>query len=102
MPRFATLFLLTMLTACARAPGAPSSGRVQEYGPGTYFVTYSSVWGPGRASSAAIRDAKAFCAARGSSMQPKDQSVTSGSSFSFSLVFSCSTDPVREGGVTHD
>ncbi len=63
--------------------------RVQNYGPDTYIVTYSSIYGSGKARTAAIRDANAFCSAKGSQMHPVGEQTTPGEVSSFSLMFSC-------------
>ena len=103
MSRLAGVLFLAPILACAI--GAPET-KVQNYGPGTYIVTYSSVHGPGKARTAAIRDANAFCSANGSQMYPLDEQIIPGNVSSFSLMFSCGTSgtsqqraPLAPGGV---
>jgi len=66
--------------------------RVQSFGPDTYIVTYSSLYGSGKARTAAIRTANGFCETRGAPMRPLDEQIVLGTITSFSLVFACASD----------
>jgi hypothetical protein len=91
--RLAGVVLLLPILACAS--GAPET-RVQNYGPGTYIITYSSIFGPAKARTAAIRDANAFCSANDSQMHPVDEQTIPGEVSSFSLMFSCGTSATSQ------
>jgi hypothetical protein len=86
--RFPTYVALAAVAfACAhRAPRT----NVQPYGPGRYTVSYSSIWGLGKARTAAVSDANKFCNFRGGAMVPESESSTPDT---FELTFRCAAEP---------
>ncbi|HTO54374.1 MAG TPA: hypothetical protein VMR50_13400 [Myxococcota bacterium] len=62
------LVLGSLLTLCGCASG-PEPTHVQEYGD-KYFVNYQSMFGAGTALEASVKDANAFCDAKGLRMAP--------------------------------
>ena len=72
------------IVACAGAP------RIQDYGPGRYTVSYSSIVSEAKSRSAAIRDANEYCASKRATMVPVEETVVTGDVYNFTLVFECS------------
>jgi hypothetical protein len=74
--------------ACAGTRG--SGAHIQPFGPDRYIVTYSSMFGEGKAKHAAVRDANGFCADRQLVMEPIEESLSwNGEVTTFSLEFRC-------------
>lgn len=88
-----TLALASVL-GCAGTRGL----QVQPYGADRYIASYSSLLGHAKARTAAVRDANAFCAQRGTYMTPVDEQVVAGPSISsYSLVFVCGPATAQHG-----
>lgn len=91
---------LALCLACAGSPDGPPASRIQSYGSEQWIVSYSSVLSAGKARGAAIRDANAFCVEHGAPMQPLDEQTVVGEITTFSLVFTCSSEPPAAAQTT--
>jgi hypothetical protein len=58
-----------LVTLCGCASSGPEQTHVQAYGD-KYFVNYQSMFGAGTALEASVKDANAFCEAKGLRMSP--------------------------------
>jgi len=91
------LIAALIATICGCAEELPPPLQVQPYGPGRYLASYSSIFGPGKAAAAAVRDANEYCSRLGTYMTPLDHQTAVGPISSYEFLFACGPVP---GGAT--